>query len=84
MLACKFETLLEFERAIEMVFQGGLTPARDDQDVVDPGAKGLLDDVLDARLVDHRQHLLGLRFGRRKEAGAEARCRDHRLPNGHF
>ena len=37
-----------------------------------PGGDGLLDRVLDDRLVDQRQHLLGLRLGRRQEAGAPA------------
>ena len=36
-----------------------------------PAAHGLLDHVLDGRLVDDRQHLLGLRLGGRQEPGAE-------------
>ena len=38
-----------------------------------PGGKGLLDAVLDDRLVDERQHLLGLGLGGRQEAGAQTR-----------
>ena len=34
--------------------------------------QGLLDDVLDDRLVQHRQHLLGRHLGARQEAGAQA------------
>ena len=37
-----------------------------------PAAHRLLDHVLDGRLVDDRQHLLGLGLGGRQEAGAEA------------
>ena len=37
-----------------------------------PDATRLLDAVLDDRLVDQRQHLLGLRLGGRQEARAEA------------
>ena len=37
-----------------------------------PGRDRFLDAVLDDRLVDERQHFLGLRFGRRKEARAQA------------
>ncbi|MBL5973831.1 MAG: hypothetical protein D3X82_08725 [Candidatus Leucobacter sulfamidivorax] len=46
------------------------------------GRHGLLDDVLDRRLVDDRQHLLrhGLRRG--QEPRAEARGRDHGLRDG--
>ena len=36
------------------------------------GGDGLLDDVLDRRLVDDRQHLLGSGLGGREEPGAEA------------
>ena len=39
-----------------------------------PDASGLLDAVLDDRLVDERQHFLGLRLGRRAGTG----CRDRR------
>ena len=37
-----------------------------------PARDGLLDHVLDGRLVDDRQHLLGLGLGGRQEPGAEA------------
>ena len=72
---------LELERPIEVVLEGALAAAGDDEDVGDAGPDRLLDDVLDRRLVDERQHLLGLRFGRRKETSAEPRRRDDRLPH---
>ena len=37
-----------------------------------PGGDRLLDRVLDDRLVDERQHLLGLRLGGGQEPGAPA------------
>ena len=40
------------------------------------GRDRLLDAVLNDRLVDERQHFLGLRFGRREEAGAETGGRE--------
>ena len=47
-----------------------------------PGRDRLFDHVLDRRLVDDRQHLLGLRLGGRQEPGPQTRRRNHRL--GHF
>ena len=44
-----------------------------------PAAHRLLHHVLDGRLVDERQHLLGLGLRGREEPGAESRRRDHRL-----
>ncbi len=73
------EVELELERPVEVVFERPLAPTRDDEDVPDPGPHGLFDDVLDGGLVDERQHLFGLRFRRRQEAGAEPRRRYHRL-----
>ena len=43
-------------------------------DVFDAGRRGFFDAVLDDRLVDQRQHLFRLCFGRREKPGAEA-CR---------
>ena len=48
-----------------------------------PAAHGLLDHVLDAGLVDQRQHLLGRRLGRREEPGAEPGGGDDCLANTH-
>ena len=64
----------ELGDAVEVVLEGALVAAGDHQDVVDAGGDGLLDDVLDGRLVDDRQHLLGHRLGGGKETGAEAGC----------
>ena len=50
-----------------MIFDGVLAAAGDEDDVLDAGRDGLLDAVLDDRLVDERQHLLGLRLGGRQE-----------------
>jgi hypothetical protein len=74
---------LELGRAVEMVVDRGLAPSDDDQDVVEPGAHGLLDDQLDRRHVDHGQHHLGLRLRGRQEPGPESRRGDHRLANLH-
>ena len=61
-LARLLEVVLELEVAVEVVLDGALAATGDDEDVVDAGAHGLLDHVLDGRLVDDRQHLLRLAF----------------------
>src|SRR5829696_4500398 len=71
------EQLLELDRAVEVVLDGLLAAAGDDQDVLDPGPHRLLDHVLDRGLVHQRQHLLGLRLGRREEAGPQPGRWDH-------
>ena len=78
-LARRLERHLELDRAVEVVLEAALAATGDDEDVVDAGPHGLLDDVLDRRLVDHRQHLLGLRLGGGQEAGAQPGGRDDGL-----
>ena len=70
-------------RAVEVVLDRALAPPGDDQDVRDARAHGLLDHVLDGRLVDDRQHLLGLRLGGGQEPRAEPGGRDDRLADLH-
>src|SRR5580700_9475464 len=62
---------LELGRIVEMVFDGVLTASRDDDDVFDARSQTLLDYVLNQRLIDHREHLFGLRFGSRQKSGAK-------------
>src|SRR5439155_980998 len=74
-LAAGVEVELELEGAVEVVLERPLVASGDDEDVADAGAHGFLHDVLDGRLVDDGQHLLGLRLGRGQEPGAEPGCR---------
>ena len=69
----------ELERNIEMFDDGGLAAAGDQAELVDPGGTRFLDRVLDQRLVDDRQHLLGHRLGGRQETRAEAGDRQNGL-----
>ena len=71
LLVAGFEQVLQLEADVEVIFDGGLAAAGDDDDVLDAGMNGFLDAVLDQRLVDERQHLLGHGLGRRKKSGAE-------------
>ncbi len=53
-----------------MILDDGLVAPRDEHEVLDAGRAGLVDDVLDDRPVDDRQHLLGdgLRRGQKPRA----------------
>ena len=70
-LALGVEVGLELHAAVEVVLDGLLAAAGDDEDVVDAAPHRLLHHVLDGRLVDHRQHLLRLRLGGGEEPGAQ-------------
>ena len=76
-LAARLEERLELDRDVEVILDGVLAAAGDEDDVVDARRDRFLDAVLDDRLVDERQHLLGLRLGGGQEAGAEARSGKH-------
>ena len=65
--------------AVEVVLEGALVAAGDHQDVAQADFDGLFDDVLDRRLVDYRQHLLGHRLRGGQEPGAETRSGDNGL-----
>ena len=64
---------LQLELAVEVVLDHALVAAGDENQMLDAGLARLVDDVLDQRPVDHRQHFLRHGFGRRQEAGSEAR-----------
>ena len=65
------EKRLELDRDVEVILDGVLAAAGDEDDVVDAGGDRFLDAVLNDRLVDERQHLFRLRLGRGQEPGAE-------------
>src|SRR6266581_2907937 len=71
----------ERRRRIEMIFDGILAFAGDDNDVLDSRRDALFCDILNLRLVDDGEHLFGLRFGGGKKARAEAGGREDRLSN---
>ena len=77
------EELLELDVAVEVVLDGALVAPRDDEDVGESRAHGLLDHQLDRRRVDDREHLLGLRLGGRQEPRAESGGGDHRFVDLH-
>ena len=64
-----------------MVLDRRFGAAGDEDELLDAGRLRLLDRILDQRLVDDRQHLLGHGLGGRQEARAEAADREYRLAN---
>ena len=68
---------LELELAVEMVLDHALVAAGDEDEMLDAGLARLVDDVLDQRPVDHRQHLLRHGLGGGQEAGAEPGDREN-------
>ena len=83
LVALGLEGGLELPVAVEVVLEGHLVATGDDEHVVETGAHGLLDDVLDRRLVDDGQHLLRRGLGRGEEAGAQSSGRDDGLRDAH-
>src|SRR5699024_7994751 len=73
---------LESVDPVEMVFERSLVAAGDHEDVAEVGIDGLFDDVLDRRLVDDGEHLLGGGLGRGEETGSQTGDGDHGLANG--
>ena len=66
-----------------MVLDGPLAPARDEGDLVHAGVQGLLDGVLNERLGQDGEHLLGHRLGGRQEPGAVAGDRKQAFSERH-
>jgi hypothetical protein len=73
------ELVLDLVGLVEVVLDRPLVPAGDEDHLREAGGDRFLDRVLDERLVDHRHHLFRARLGRRQEAAAEARHREHRF-----
>ena len=71
----------QFELAVEVILDDALVAAGDKDEVLNAGVAGLIDDVLNQRPVDHRQHLLWHGFGRRQEAGPEPGDGKHGFTN---
>src|SRR5215472_5712956 len=71
-LAARSKLGLQLVGLVEMILDGALVAARDEDHVGDAGRGGLLHRILDQRLVDHRQHFLGACFRYRQKPAAEA------------
>jgi hypothetical protein len=76
-LVAQRELGLELVGLVEVILDRPLVASGDEDHVGDAGRRGLLHRILDERLVDHRQHFLGARLGRRQEAAAETGHREN-------
>jgi hypothetical protein len=61
----RLEAILELEETIEVVLNSALGRRGNQHNFLDAGGDGTLDDVLNDRFVDDRQHLLGHCLGSR-------------------
>ena len=71
-LPALLEHFLEFVADVEVIFDGLLAAAGDDDDLVAARGQGLFDAVLNDGLVDQRQHFFGLGFGGGQKTRAQA------------
>ncbi len=69
----------ELELAVEMVLDDALVAAGDEDEMLDAGLAGLVDDVLDERPVDDRQHFLRHGLGGGQKPRAEPGDRENRF-----
>ncbi len=72
---------IKLEVQIEMILDHGLAASGDEHEMLDAGGARLIDDVLDHRPVDDREHFLGNGLRRRQKSCAEAGYRKHGLAN---
>src|SRR5579883_217711 len=70
-LAARLKRGVKFVHAIEMILDHALVAAGDKDEMLDAGFPGLVEHILDQRLVDDGEHLLGHRLGGGQHAGAE-------------
>jgi len=66
---------------IEVILNGPLRMAADDQDLLNPACQRLFNNVLDCRLVHNRQHLFWRRLRRRQKSRTKTSCRNDCLAN---
>ena len=69
----------ELELAVEMILDDAFVAAGDEDEMLDAGLAGLVDDVLDQRPVDDRQHLLRHGLGGGQKPCAEPGDRENRF-----
>ena len=83
LVATRGQRGVEFEHPVEMVLDHALVAAGDEHEMLDAGLPGLVDHVLDQRLVDDGQHFLRHRLGGGQDAGAEAGDREDGFADFH-
>ena len=82
--AALLEFHFEFDGAVEVILNRALVATGDDDDVLDARRRRLLDNVLDRRLVDNREHFFGLSFGGGQKTSAETGGGDNGFAQFHI
>jgi hypothetical protein len=77
-----FEGGFEFECLVEVILDDVLVAPGDEHEVLDPRLARLINDVLDRRAVEHRQHFLRHRFGGWQHTRAETGDGEDGLADG--
>ena len=72
---------LQLELAVEMILDDALVAPGDEDEMLDAGLARFVDDVLDQRPVDHRQHFLGHGLGGGQEPGTKPGHGKHSFAN---
>jgi hypothetical protein len=72
---------LQLVGGVEVVFDGTLVAASDEDHLADSSGVGFFDRVLDQRFVDHRQHFFGAGLGGWQETCAQPGDREDRFLN---
>ena len=62
------QLLFQFQGAVEVILDGSLIAAGDDEDLLNPRRDSLFHDKLNGRLIHDGQHFFRLCFRRRKKA----------------
>jgi hypothetical protein len=78
-LALPLQRRIQLVADVEVVFHRAFAAAGDEDDVLDARSNRLFHPILNDRLVDQRQHLLGNNLGCGQEARAQATCGKHCL-----
>jgi hypothetical protein len=83
LVAARGQRGVEFEHPVEMILDHALVAPGDEDEMLDAGLLGLVDHVLDQRLVDDGQHFLRHRLGGGQDAGAETGDREDGFTDFH-
>ena len=70
------QMLFQLRRRVEMVFNGSLGMAGNNENLLNAAGFDFFHNVLDGGLVHNRKHFLGHGLGLRKETGVETGCRN--------
>ena len=83
LVAARGKRGVELEHAVEMILDHALVAPGDEDEMLDAGFLGLVEYVLDQRLVDDGQHFLRHRLGGGQDAGAETGDRENGFADFH-